>query len=582
MKRIAAVQASVVLMALLLYTPHIRAAASHAITPSGSGTKSGADWNNACAGFTGSCATTGTTGMVRGDVYYVAGGQYSVVGGSNQLFDVADSASLTIEIRGATTADHGPATGWMSSFDVNSAPAKIVPNLTFVNNTTGNNTAIWSIKSSNWTINGNNCTANQVRQFGQGIMIDDSQSSPGKASIQSSILIDNTEAVNLTLSCVELNGYGLESSLGQSVGPTSISCTSGVVTATFASPTRFFGPDSTQNRPGTQIAISGVSGGSGFNLAQAVVTANPTVSSLKYNSPGCSGSGTGGTIDGVYDYGASPVFQFGLAGNVVIRYSSIHDSGNPMHMRDGYTSLLFEYNFISRFFGNSTFHSEAFSWQGCVGSGFTGTTIRYNYLLDGESTGAFVPLFGACMSELDIYGNVVANTSGNPYLRGGYGDGIFTCINASNNTKCTNVQIYNNAFANIKGTSAGKSGVQTETGIDHSTWRIEDNLWYNDDPVGITSGMGAEDYNTLLNTSQVGGSGLTGAHDFSITGAVDPFNGDAATKPVITGFELKSETVDAHLNDGVSTASFFPADETDYNRKTRGSDGTWERGAFEF
>jgi hypothetical protein len=581
MKRIAVVQKCVVLAVLLLSAPHVYAA-SHAITPSGSGTKSGADWNNACAGFTGNCATTGTTGMVRGDIYYVAGGQYSVVGGSNQIFDVADSASLTIEIRGATAADHGPATGWVAGFDVNTAPARIVPSLTYVNNTTGNNTTIWRITSSNWTINGNNCTANQVRQFGQGIMIDDSQSAPGLTSIQSSILINPTEAVNLTLLCVEFKGYGLSSSLGNSAAPTSISCSNGVVTATFGSATRFFGPDSTQNRPGSQIAITGVSGGSGFNLAQAVVTGNPTASSITYNSPGCSGSGTGGTIDGVYNFGVFPIFQYSVAGNIVIRYCSIHDTNNPMHLRDGSTSHLFEYNFVGRWFGNSTFHSEAFSWQGCVGSGFTGTTIRYNYLLDGESSGVFVPLNGACMSELDIYGNVVANTSGNPYLRSGYGDGVFDCINHTAGTTCTNVQIYNNTFANIKGTSPGKSGVQVETGISNSTWRVEDNLWYNDDPMGMSPGMGTEDYNTLLNTSQVGGAGLTGAHDFSITGATDPFNADTATKPVITGFELKSETVDAHLNDGVSTASFFPADETDYNRKTRGSDGTWERGAFEF
>jgi hypothetical protein len=272
-----------------------------------------------------------------------------------------------------------------------------------------------------------------------------------------------------------------------------------------------------------------------------------------------------------------------MAGNVVVRYSSIHDTNNPMHLRNGYQSLVFDYNFVGRWFGTNTLHSEAFSWQGCTGSGFTNTTIRNSFFLDGESSGAFIPLFGACMSEVDIYGNVVANTAGNPYLRGGYGDGMFDCINAPTNTTCANVQIYNNTFANIKGTTPGKSGILVESGIDHSTWRVENNLWYNDDPSGVPGGIAAEDYNTLLNTVMLGGSVFSGPHDFDTTsGSADPFTGDTAAKPTITGFRLASETADPHLNDGVSTSPFFPANNIDYDQKTRGANGTWERGTFEF
>lgn len=187
------------------------------------------------------------------------------------------------------------------------------------------------------------------------------------------------------------------------------------------------------------------------------------------------------------------------------------------------------------------------------------------------------------MTELDLYGNVLANTVGNPYLRSGYGDGVFDCINAAKLTKCTNVQIYNNTFANLKGTVPSKSGVQVEAGIDHSTWRVENNLWWNDDPSSVPGGMAAEDYNTLLNTVMVGGSFFTGAHDYDTTsGSVDPFTADTSAKPAITGFHLKSETVDPHLNDGVSTSPFFPANDIDYSRTARGVDLTWERGAFEF
>jgi len=318
-----------------------------------------------------------------------------------------------------------------------------------------------------------------------------------------------------------------------------------------------------------------------------VVTGNPTANSITYNSPGCSNPGTEGTADGLYTWGAYPISRggSGVAGNLVMRYISVHDTQQPVHLTNGYASLTFEYNFVGRWFGNSLLHSEAFSWQGsgCPNSSFNTTTIRYSYFLDGESSGVWVPLFGACMSELDIYGNVVAQTVGNPYLRTGYGDGVFDCINASNNTTCTNVQIYNNTFANIKDTPAGKTGIVVESPISTSTWRVENNLWYNDDPSGVASGMAAEDHNTLLNTSVVSNALFTGAHDFGTTsGSADPFIADTAASPLITGFELSSETIDAHLNDGVSTSSLLPGNNIDYNGHTRAGDGTWERGAFEF
>ncbi|MGD0008674.1 MAG: hypothetical protein ABSE93_09050 [Terriglobia bacterium] len=84
-------------------------AACHVITPSGNGSASGADWNNACAGMTGNCLPSGTTGMVRGDTYYFATGTYPPFAAS-----VADSGSLYIYLTNATVGDHCTGTGWNS------------------------------------------------------------------------------------------------------------------------------------------------------------------------------------------------------------------------------------------------------------------------------------------------------------------------------------------------------------------------------------------------------------------------------------------------------------------------------------
>jgi hypothetical protein len=81
-------------------------ATCHAVTPSGSGSKTGADWNNAYAGLPGT--------LVRGDVYYLADGNY----GSSLTVNTAASGTTTIELRKAQSYDNGStcassiAAGW--------------------------------------------------------------------------------------------------------------------------------------------------------------------------------------------------------------------------------------------------------------------------------------------------------------------------------------------------------------------------------------------------------------------------------------------------------------------------------------
>jgi hypothetical protein len=73
------------------------------------GTGTGADWTNACTGFTGSCAIAS---LVRGDTYYVADGTY----GSNLTWNRAISGTSVITIKKATIADHGTSTGWLDTY----------------------------------------------------------------------------------------------------------------------------------------------------------------------------------------------------------------------------------------------------------------------------------------------------------------------------------------------------------------------------------------------------------------------------------------------------------------------------------
>ncbi len=103
----ASYKSSFIIVLLLLASSAIASASCHTITPSGSGTKSGADWNNSCAGFSGSCAVAS---LVRGDSYYVGAGSYG-----STTFNTPLSGTSIITIQAPTAADHCTATGFNSS-----------------------------------------------------------------------------------------------------------------------------------------------------------------------------------------------------------------------------------------------------------------------------------------------------------------------------------------------------------------------------------------------------------------------------------------------------------------------------------
>jgi hypothetical protein len=77
-------------------------AACHTVSPSGSGSKNGADWNNAFAGI--------PSTLVRDDIYYLADGTYP-----GYTFSEGTSGTSTIEFRKAQSYDNCTSTGWSTS-----------------------------------------------------------------------------------------------------------------------------------------------------------------------------------------------------------------------------------------------------------------------------------------------------------------------------------------------------------------------------------------------------------------------------------------------------------------------------------
>src|ERR1700685_2466235 len=85
--------AVVLVLFLPLFASSAAFAAYHAVSPSGSGSKSGADWNNAYANLPGT--------LIRGDVYCLADGNY----GNHLSLNTPASGTLTIELRKAQSYD---------------------------------------------------------------------------------------------------------------------------------------------------------------------------------------------------------------------------------------------------------------------------------------------------------------------------------------------------------------------------------------------------------------------------------------------------------------------------------------------
>jgi hypothetical protein len=74
----------------------------YVVSPSGSGAKTGADWNNAYAGL--------PSTLVRGAIYYLADGSYP-----GFTFSTAASSTSTIEFRKAQSYDNCTSVGWNTS-----------------------------------------------------------------------------------------------------------------------------------------------------------------------------------------------------------------------------------------------------------------------------------------------------------------------------------------------------------------------------------------------------------------------------------------------------------------------------------
>lgn len=262
-------------------------------------------------------------------------------------------------------------------------------------------------------------------------------------------------------------------------------------------------------------------------------------------------------------YGVYPVTD------ILIQYCYIHDVSRCHFLSKSWSNITLEYSKIAR---NGTGigedpqgHREA--WSGVADDNIT---IRYNIFEDIDQFFLAIVNNGGdnITDNWEIYGNVFLHTVD----RGDYAVGAILNVGYSSLMTISNWKFYNNSIINIHG-STYLVGDGTKVNL-----QCYNNIWYSNDGNAVGCGVfSIKDYNLfsdnlrweVTNPPLVldAAAAASEAHGQKSTGSpfVNWVNGD---------YRLKTAT-----NAGKVLPPPYNADT---NGITRGSDGNWDRGAFEF
>jgi hypothetical protein len=288
------------------------------------------------------------------------------------------------------------------------------------------------------------------------------------------------------------------------------------------------GPGNWTSGFGFKISVSGTS-----PALRTDAISNVTVRHTEIQ--GTQNTGGGGSIaqDGVAIYGG----KF-----ITLSYYSIHDMGRcPFFIST--QDFVAEYGYTGIFRSTSAAHAELASiWGFSIGS--NRITFRYNLFTHSEGTGGLIfdnqeDITGGGMK---VYGNVFYRPAGDTWE---INNGLIGGWTGGGGEKFYGVEVYNNTFYNT--TSADGNSPLTNFPNTYGS-----NIAYN---------------NLFYNTNSVNYSRFTNANNSVVTS--DPFVNAAGLD-----FRLKAATAT-----GTTVASPYNSDPWGL---ARGTDGVWDRGAYEF
>ncbi|MGZ3797679.1 MAG: hypothetical protein ACXVB1_15010 [Pseudobdellovibrionaceae bacterium] len=263
------------------------------------------------------------------------------------------------------------------------------------------------------------------------------------------------------------------------------------------------------------------------------------------------------------DTGAGDDVIYGLTGNsnITFQYCALHDSDRTIFtMRGNWQNLVVDSSYMARNTSTPTSHGELLSTTDS-----TNVTFSNNAIEDIEGTAVWAFLNDGLASGWKIFGNTVyytpayiAETGRNPDHNYGIAGVIFCANDSSQNNTCNNFQFYNNTMVNIQGLWSGLV-IQQGTGN-----IVENNIWY--DSVRTANSGVSTGWNWYYNTVQ--------DNDTSATKQICSSNCNIFVDILNRDFRLTTAT-----SSGTTLSAPFNVDP---NGISRGSDGVWDRGAFEF
>jgi hypothetical protein len=276
------------------------------------------------------------------------------------------------------------------------------------------------------------------------------------------------------------------------------------------------------------------------------------------------------------------------ANAITMQYCAVHRQGNTNFHWRNVSNVILEYCWIGENDSESAgAHAEGISMSDGIGR----LDIRYNLWENVEGTAIIATPKGPDNDPnpgpWNIHGNVFYYTADNCTTGTGR-SGVSAVLDIFGVIVTGEVNFFNNAIANINASSAcnqggagnrGRISVTVKNGIGTvNTLRVRNNLVWNSDPGGGGNWMDiTADIGILQSTHWA----------FYDVGDTQDAEVDQATKQVSTGnpfagwtnrnFHLTNQT-----NAGFNTASELSVNSFDADGNTRGADGTWDRGAYEF
>jgi chitodextrinase len=255
-------------------------------------------------------------------------------------------------------------------------------------------------------------------------------------------------------------------------------------------------------------------------------------------------------------HGDDVVYSLANNHNVTFQYCALRDSDRTIFITaGGMTDWLVDHCYIARNCSTPAVHSEMISSWGSA----TGITFSHNIIEDIEGTAIWAFINDGNASNWKIYGNVIFHSAS--FNREGITGSIFCANDASNNNFLSNLKYFNNTHHNLKGLWSGVV-IQGTT----SNNEVRNNLWYSCCRTNSTASS-AHSHNLYYNTVQDGDSTPTKV-------VLSAGESDIFVSASGKNFRLKVATAA-----GQSLASPY---NVDLDGTTRGGDGTWDRGAYEF